>query len=222
MAENILLVEGDYDKEFIQRFCDSSLGVNAIKVQVLTPKGIGVAQNGWRSITDNLSIPLKKLAIGDIDKFGIMLDADYSPNNSGGFSSRYKLITAKLKLHDYVIPDQPNLGNGDIFKHNNGLAAIGLWIMPDHRNDGMIEAFIEKMIATNVDQQALLVHANKTVTTTLPVTLFNKAIHTTKSKVLTWLAWQKKPGQLHINLTNGVFDRNKVANFETWLKSTFL
>lgn len=220
MPKNILLVEGDYDKEFIQKFCDHFLGANAVKVQVLTPKGIGIAQNGWRSIIDNLSIPLKQLTNRDIDKFGIMLDADYSPDNSGGFSSRYQLISSELKSSGYIIPNTPNLGKGDIFKHNNGLPAIGLWIMPDHQSDGMIEGFIEKIISSDVNQQNLLSHASATVNS-LPVTLFNNAIHTTKSKVLTWLAWQKKPGQLHRALTDGILDRSKAANFEAWLKSTF-
>lgn len=218
----MLLVEGDFDKGFLQKLCDSIIGKNAVEITVLSPKDIGASKNTWRSIIDNLSIPLNQLQQGDFDRLCIVLDADYPPDNSGGFHARYQLIADKLASYDYIQHENsPNVNEGATFPHKDGLSPIGLWIMPNHHDDGMIEGFIENMIDLgDANQQVLLSHADKTVTG-LPVTLFNSKLHTTKSKVHTWLAWQKKPGQLYTALDAGILDKSKVANFETWLKRVF-
>jgi hypothetical protein len=48
-----------------------------------------------------------------------------------------------------------------------------------------------------------------------------KELHTTKVKVHTWLAWQKKSGQLYTALDAGILDKSKVTDFEAWLKRIF-
>ncbi len=218
MSSNVLLVEGDYDKEFLQAFCNLSLGKNKVIVEVLTPRELGANRDGWRSIIDNMPLQLKRLNTRNIDKLGIVLDADYLPNNSGGFEARYQLLTKELT--SYKITNTPNYDKGDIFTGPDGMPNIGLWIMPSHRDDGMIEDFIETIVSSATDQQTLLSHASSTINS-LPITLFNTKIHRTKAKIGTWLAWQKQPGKLIKALNDGILDRNKAANFELWLKNTF-
>lgn len=221
MSKNRLLVEGDSDKGFIQKLCDRIFGRNAVTVTVLAPKDVGANQNGWRSVIDNLPISIEDLTQERIDKLGIVLDADYAPDNSGGFRSRLQVVVDALVSHGYTLSGgNPNVSNGDMFTHNDGLPPIGLWIMPNHQDDGMIEGFIEMMITSANEQQELLAHANTTVAS-LPHTLFDSKLHTIKSKLHTWLAWQKKPAQLYTVLDAGILDQSKVTNFETWLRKVF-
>lgn len=227
MSKNMLLVEGDFDKGFLQKLCNDLVGINTVEVTVLAPKDIGARKNTWRAIIDNLPILLKESELDEgaksFEKLGIVLDADYPPDNNGGFDARYQLVAKTLSDHGYFpCTDSCGSNSGEIFTHESELLPpIGLWIMPNHRDNGMVEGFIENMIdSSNADQQLLLSHADKTVTE-LPVTLFKKELHTTKVKVHTWLAWQKKPGQLYTALDTGILDKSKVANFETWLKRVF-
>lgn len=228
MAANklLILVEGKGDKEFLSAYCDLLFNPNYINViEFLTPSEVALENDtpsgdGWGNLINNLPILLNQLKNGDIDTLGIVLDADFHGTNQGGFSARYALLIAQLQSAGYSIPSSATQGKGDIFKHTDGLANLGLWIMPDHQHDGMLENFIETLI-TDDQQQALLTHADNTIQN-LPVTLFDPVLHTTKAKVFTWRAWQKKPG-LSINaaLKNGILDMTATPNFTNWLTTVF-
>lgn len=92
--------------------------------------------------------------------------------------------------------------------------------MPDHQSDGMLEGFVERLIS-DTTQVSLLTHAEHSINN-LPTTLFNKILHSTKAKVFTWRAWQKRPGTpLSAALQSNILDRSKAIDFESWLKKVF-
>ena len=217
MGERNLLVEGWGDKGFFSAYCQLLKITNV----AITPKNVNSATgDGCSNLVANLPILLDKIRAGDIDKLGIILDADYPPDNNGGFVKRRNLITNKLGSFGYNIPVTCNQGKGEIFTHSDGLPSIGLWIMPNHQNSGMLEGFIKNLIS-NSTQVGLLNHAFASIKT-LPTTLFNQDLHLTKAEVSTWRAWQKPPGiDLQFALKNGLLDRAKATNIENWLTDVF-
>lgn len=229
MSQNVLVVEGNYDKEFIQHICDKILGSQKVKVQLQTPTQLGGKNDGWRGLIDSLVIPLKGLDGGSIDKLGIIVDADFTGNNTGGVSERYKIVIEKIQsvildeslgISGYNFPKSPSFDDGNIFKNNQGLAGIGLWIMPDHRHDGMLEHFIEGLVISNKEQDALKSHSIEVVSK-LPKYLFNQATQTKKAELNSWLSWQEKPGQLLNLIDNNTLDLSKNPKFIVWLKEVF-
>ncbi|MCX7093972.1 MAG: hypothetical protein NTY50_11050 [Methylobacter sp.] len=215
-----LLVEGKDDQDFFNTYCGLTIGKN--KVEVFPPKTLDASSgDGWANLIKNMPLLLGQLKNGDIEKLGIVLDADYPPDNSGGFISRYALITKQLELVGYIIPKKPIYGEGDIFSHSNGLPSIGLWIMPNHRENGMLEDFIGKMISSDADQQSLLKYVDHSIDK-LPVTLFDKTLRVTKARIFTWRAWQNRPGlPLNKALNDGILDRNATSSFSAWLTNVF-
>lgn len=229
MSKKILLVEGNDDRAFFKAFCKklNIADVEVPEITIVTPKDRGSQRNGWTNLLDHLPTEIKRLRSGDIDKLAIVLDADFQPDNNGGLVSRRSLVTNKindfLQEHNYglyEISEQPHYQNGDIFKHSNGLSDIGLWIMPDHQNDGMIENLVEQMISTDTEQRSLLAHADLSINN-LPTKLF-KDIHLSKARIYTWRAWQKEPGiRLPDALSQNLLTIEAAANFSNWLVSVF-
>ncbi len=218
MSRHVLLVEGNDDQDFFKTYCEL-IGITS--VEVIPPKNLNASTgDGWSNLVKNLPILLGQIKAGDVDKLGIVLDADYPPDNNGGFSKRYQLITDELTKFGYSIPHKPSLNNGEAFTHPDGLPSVGLWIMPDHQSNGMLEGFVEGMVS-NATQISLLKHAESSINS-LPDTLFNKSLHLTKAKIFTWRAWQKRPGiPLNKALQEGILDCSKSATFENWLRRTF-
>lgn len=216
--QNVLLVEGDDDKSFHLSYCQL-VGLD-VDVRIMTPSEVQVdSGDGWSNLINNLPLLLKQLD-SNIDRLGIILDADRPPDNHGGFLKRYELVTEKLKCAGFVIPSKSTSLQGDIFKHGDGLNPVGLWIMPNHSDDGMLEDFVQKMICGE-QQVKLLNHAENAIAT-LPSVLFNKELHLAKAKILTWRAWQTRVGlPLNKALKDKILDRNKAQVFERWLKATF-
>lgn len=218
MSRHVLLVEGNDDQDFFKAYCELT---GILSVEVIPPKNLNASTgDGWSNLVKNLPILLSQIKAGDVDKLGIVLDADYPPDNSGGFSKRYQLITNELTKFGYSIPNNSSHNKGELYSHPDGLPSVGLWIMPDHKNDGMLEDFVESMVS-DATQISLLRHAGSSIDS-LPDTLFNKSLHLTKAKIFTWRAWQKRPGvSLNKALRDGILDRSKSASFENWLKMTF-
>lgn len=218
MGRSVLLVEGSDDRDFFDTYCKL---LDLSNIEVFPPKALNTAtRNGWSNLVTNLPLLLNQIKAGDVDKAGIILDADYPPDNSGGFLKRYQFITEKLAAFGYVMPVQLNLNKGEVFSHGDGLPSFGLWIMPDHKSDGMLENFVEGMVS-DATQFSLLNHAEQSINN-LPNTLFNITLHKTKAKVFTWRAWQKRPGiSLGKALQDGILDRTKSVNFEGWIKMVF-
>lgn len=109
---------------------------------------------------------------------------------------------------------------GDVKDHFE-LERIGIWIMPNNRDSGMLEDFVATLvrkddvvwpIASSATQEAIAAGAP------LPP---NKL---TKGSLYTWLAWQKEPGRpFGTSISNRVLghDSEVARQFVAWFRKLF-
>lgn len=226
MPGKVLLVEGPDDRDF----CFSALlysHLESVLIEPKTPRDSNpkIKGNGVDNLITALELQINKLFEADgPEALGVVLDADHKtgdPSCDFGFTVRRDQIAVVLARHGWQ-PSLSGLSMGEVFQNSNGLPPIGLWVMPDHKNDGMLEDFVTPLVK-GLDQQNLLAHAQGTVSQ-LPTKLFNTALHTTKANIATWRAWQKPPGKaLSKLITSGDLDLSlsPAAEFIDWLKATF-
>lgn len=149
------------------------------------------------------------------DIIGIMLDADQN-----GVLSRWNSIKHKLSNYNYNIPNNPNT-DGTIIEPIESLPKIGVWLMPDNVNNGLLEDFCLKMIDTSV-----LESIDKCIelAETLKCTTF-KEDHRPKARTHAYLALQDEPGKpLGQSITAQVLKpTNPLSNlFIAWLNKVFV
>lgn len=234
--ETILLVEGRSDVEFLSGLLNKL--VPKTKIKVRPPTECGALDEGIKAVFMLLPELITELKDQHIERLGIVVDADYT-NLNGGFAARWKEFTASLREgdKDYIISPPPDQAyTGSIFKHDCGYPPVGLWIMPNHKGDGMLEDFIKQAIGPGQPQK-LLERAMGCVDQ-LPkdLKLFSD-FHQTKAEIYTWLAWQKPPGQSFANLFPKVpkspqslqpsqplidLTSDRIQGFKGWLEQVFM
>lgn len=183
-----LLVEGEADKDFFRACCQHL----KLSVDVEPPTQFEAGGKGKDNALSILPGLIDNMADGLITRLGLVIDADFKATEKG-FDEALIRVKNILESKDYDIKTpgrQPS--SGFVFKHHDGLPDFGLWIMPDNRNDGLIEDFIKQSIATS--DKELFKRAAKTVADLPKPTKF-RTIHTSKAEVATWMAWQEMPGQ---------------------------
>jgi hypothetical protein len=212
MNSSKLIVEGQTDTLFFAALLQKI----ALSVEIKPHHGI-------TKIPDLLTAYFDDLQDGTIKRLGIVADADYiTPKGQGGFNKRWQLLTNPLRKMGYEInipPSQPYTGS--IFTHAEELPPIGLWLMPDHQSDGMLEDLIKQTVYG--DRQLSLLQTATTCLEQLPITLFQPHHHT-KATVYSWLAWQTRPGQalvstINANLIN--LHSPEMQAFFQWLREVF-
>ena len=101
---NVLLVEGSNDKSFFENLC-KKYNLN-VQVKVKNPRDLLTTQgvfNSKRGVIDSLEelLPLLEDEDSAIKKIAIILDADITGENNGGFKDTMEQIKAKMKKHGY-------------------------------------------------------------------------------------------------------------------------
>ena len=185
MADHILLVEGEADKSFFEQVC-KTLELHT-SVTVAPPKDVGGSHNTKEGVFNHLPILLNQLSDAQITHLAVVVDAD-SEDNGGGYNHAIDRVAEIVKPYGFTFTSNPV--GGVLFQHNDGLADLGMWVMPNNCDEGMLEDWIKSCV--HPDEHKLFAHA-KTVVDTLPQPKF-KPIHISKAEVATWLAWQKQPG----------------------------
>lgn len=229
MDKHLLLVEGTNDKWFFTVLLET---IPSIQPTVYPPQDYSPNQSsGIDSLLRNLEIPLKFLDEEKCERLAIVVDADYEENNYG-FSRRREQIKNLLENYGYNIPDTPSqYGKGELFEHNDGLAPIGLWVMPNHGNEGMLEDFLLPCIHEEPRQELLNI-VNSSISSLEDQEQFKgirfSSSHKSKVQLSTWLNWQKKPNNCRelgfaCGLKNQWFDpeHENLINLKQWLKNVF-
>lgn len=216
ISTHVLLVEGYADRDFFEQACNL-LALNPL-ITVATSKDYQGIRNTKEDVFKLLPDLLTQMGIGKIERLAVVVDADSLEHGSGYEKTlnKVKEITANS---GFALAE--NKTNGLIFKHNGELTDFGLWIMPNNRDEGMLENFIKQCVKT--DEQPLFAHAELTVQN-LPKPKFSPH-NTTKAEVATWMAWQKKPGHgLYHSLQVNLLDTNHALFQEMaqWLKNIFI
>jgi len=176
--DKILLVEGTGDKGVFTEL------LKAWGIQCPLIKDCGSVEDVFRMMRLCLTNS------GQYKYVGVVVDADTHPE---GRLHRFLQIAAKSGRYNI---------NGCMHLQSEGLVAegldvdaarIGLWVMPDNRDHGMLEDFLAKMAATvspellDEAESALVRVEKQGIQQYTPV-------HRPKAKMHTYLAWQKEPG----------------------------
>jgi len=192
---NLLLVEGTNDKSFFERVC-KKYGINA-NVKVSTPVDLVLpvqgAFNSKQGVINSLDALLPMLEDEDsvIKKIAIVIDSDIQGQNNGGFASTISLIKNKALRHDYSATHQYKNGGVEIPHNDPQMNSLGIWIMPNNKDDGTIENWLKDKILDS--EKVMFAHACSIVSR-----LENKKFSQSsiaKAEIATWLAWQNQPGR---------------------------
>lgn len=218
-SARLLLVEGSNDRSFFEQFCQSiQLDVD---VRVAPPREVGGTHNSKQGAINHLATLYKRLRTGDLSHLAVVLDADQSAAG-GGFSQTVSQVAAVLAPLGFDAGPLALAEGGLVFQHNDGLANLGLWVMPDNANDGILEDWIARTITDEGEHRALFEHAVQVVAD-LPVRKFNPP-KLKKAEVASWLAWQDRPGEgLFYPVKAGLLDAGTplYAGMEAWLRQVF-
>jgi hypothetical protein len=174
-ANKILLTEGDTDCHVIASLCNH--------YQLETDLF------GFFSCGSDKKVLKKANALLSLDgeqkkqTIGIVLDADT------GVAARWEAIKNKLQSYEYIIPDAPNIG-GTIL-NSPYLPKLGIWLMPNNLDVGMLEDFCLLLVEENkiaVADECIKIAMKKNATSF-------KSVHYAKALIHTYLAWQDEPGK---------------------------
>lgn len=173
-GKRVLLVEGVNDCHVIMALC----GVCSV------PENFGIYQCG-NDIEALRRLNALILQADGPEIIGIVLDAD-SPN----IMNRWRQIKEKPELKAYLFPDEPT-PDGIIVAGQKGKPKLGVWLMPDNKNLGMLEDFLIELAPQDGIEAARNCIANAQ---SKKLTFF-KDIHFSKAVLHTYLAWQDEPGK---------------------------
>lgn len=153
-----------------------------------------------------------------IEIIGLIIDADkdYCNNPEQSFSNRWdevKLILEKYKYDN--LQDFPRIST---FTQKNK-PKIGIWLMPNNQNAGMLEDFLLDSILENHIKTAMdCVKKAKDD----KITSFRN-FHESKAIIHTYLSWLHKPGFVKTDslINNFKHDSEISRRFVDWLKRLF-
>lgn len=199
--KQLLMFEGITDVKVISKILENREVVESFERK---------EYQGIDGVFANVSTVLKTA----YETVGIVLDAD---NDISNVWERLKSILANL---GYDVPNDPNT-YGTILKEK-GKRTVGIWIMPDNENIGMLENFLMELVPSD---DALFPYVDRVLEDIelQGLNLYTKA-HKHKVRIHTWLAWQKEPGlPLGIAITKEMFnqDAELCTRFVNWVNDLF-
>ncbi|MCU0239411.1 MAG: hypothetical protein MUC29_08210 [Pyrinomonadaceae bacterium] len=197
-------VENKIDSIFIQ----DQEGVNKIKDDL--------DEDFFEQLLEDFKTELKQ---SELQILGIIVDAN------GNAQSRWESLANRLKDLNYEdVPKKANPKGTILLKNKDKLPPIGIWIMPNNSDSGMLEDFVGFLIPN--EQQNLWNLAEKAVSS-IPEDerrFSKKPDHSSKAKIHTYLAWQKRPGiPFGIAIREKFLDVNaqNANDLMKWLKELF-
>lgn len=150
----------------------------------------------------------------DNSTIGIVVDADTD------IHSKWNSLKSILSNLGYDVPKSPNV-IGTIIS-NDSMPTIGIWIMPNNDENGMLEDFVKQLVPSN---DKLMPFVENTLIDIETKSLNNyKIIHKSKAKIHTWLAWQESPGipmGLAINKTYLETTHEMCSKFVDWVNRLY-
>lgn len=191
--KKILLVEGAEDKRVIPELIEAN-GVHwgsSKKDYIVFIKSC----DGISNMLDKSLIHTELKASG-LEVLGIIVDADEYPENR--WESVRNCLIDKFPELPELLPE-----TGLIHKAEDGMK-IGVWMMPDNKERGMLETFLQFLLPNTAENQKIWTLSEKVCNQATDNGAPFKNDHIDKAKIHTWLAWQNPPGrQLH----NAIMER---------------
>lgn len=197
-----LLVEGNDDQHVIWALCER-FTVNE-NFDVIDCEGI-------TKLYEQLPVRFKQ---AQVDTIGLIIDADSE------IKDRWKSISALLSLQGFTIPEEIPI-EGLILKDNAGFK-IGVWIMPNNNENGMLEDFISFLVPK---EDKILPIVNDTLTNIESKGLNQYSlIHKSKATIHSWLSLQSDPGTpMGLGITKRYLttDEETCLKLVNWLKELY-
>lgn len=206
--ERILIVEGTDDEHTVKHIC------GAHGIPELNFKG----QGGYDSALKTFLVQVKSEAgKQECDvSIGLIVDADSDVRERWESIKRHLL---NLGYRDF--PNEPlPPAEGSIIEYGD-LPRVGIWIMPNNQQPGILEHFLEMCIGTD---DVLIRYARECVGNIEPRLRLFSEIREQKAVLHTWLAWQEDPGRPYGQAikNNSINARSEQAtNFAAWLSSLY-
>ncbi len=173
-GKSVLLVEGSDDCHVILALCQF----------FSIPENFGLYQcGGYTNLLKRLNALI--LQANGPEIIGIVVDAD-----SQDIMSRWQQIKEKPELKSYHFPHIPT-PEGTVITGENNKPKLGIWLMPDNKNPGMLEDFLIDLAPQDGIKAARNCVANAQ---NQELTSF-KEPHLSKAVIHTYLAWQDEPGK---------------------------
>lgn len=202
-----LLVEGKDDKFFI-----TSLRKNLEIKESFEIEDCG----GKDKLLEKLPTLLK--GSGNLNTIGVVLDADTD------LSNRWKAVCNILKKSGKYenIPETCDKNGTIIFPIEEDDIKVGVWLMPNNNDKGMLEDFVSFLIS---EDDKLLPKVDKALSEIEEEKLNQyKEIHKSKARIHTWLAWQEDPGTpMGLAITKKYLSTTPIIcqDFISWLDKLF-
>lgn len=207
----VLLVEGDEDKRVIPHLIEA----NGIRWgERDEPKVVEIyAYDGVENLLRPGEIETWLKGSG-LKALGILVDADESA------PGRWRRIRERCAGAFHELPEHVP-ASGLVATNERGIR-LGVWLMPDNTNRGMLETFLSLLRPDTNEplwEHARAAHAQARVLGA-PCT----QAHEHKAQIHTWLAWQDPPGrQLHQAVIERMLDPKAphAALFLNWFKKLY-
>lgn len=218
-SDSTLLVEGEADRGFFEALC-RSLHLDP-RVEVAPPRRFGARRDSKQAVFNIVPTLLDNLLDREGARLAVVVDAD-SHEHGGGFERTVEQFSRKVAEYGYhrssgAAASQP----GVLFAHEDGLKDLGLWVMPNNADEGMLEHWIAQCVSA--EEQPRLAHAHRVIDE-LPFDPKFKALHRFKADIATWLAWQARPGEgLYNSVEAGLLDSTSplYIGLTVWLERIF-
>ncbi len=204
---SIILVEGKSESFVLPELCKKA----GIEMNFEIKQ-----QNSIDELKKALKTYLK--STNTLRKVWVIIDAD--KNIDGAWQSIKDIL---LRSHKYSFDSKVPLPDGGaiISPIDPDDLIIGVWIMPNNRESGMLEDFMLKLVP---DGDSLMQEADSIIEKINNERenykgLF-KEVHKSKAKIHTWLAWHDAPGEsLSVAIQKRLFDTNTELSrlFSEWL-----
>lgn len=216
-TSHILLVEGKSDEAFYNEVF-KKMEIRA-SVKVAPPRSFGAHANNKEGVFKLLPTLLQQLTDGSLSRLAVVVDADFVTEHGLGFAGTLDRVTGILNGYGFNIVRRPGV-SGFLFTHAEGFHDVGVWIMPNNRNDGMLEDWIQMVI--DPTESSLFAQAvNACAALNAPKF---KPIHKIKAHVATWLSWQTAPGRgMEYSIQEELVNWNSLQakNLSNWLNHVF-
>lgn len=200
-----LLVEGSDDQHVIWAICE--------KYQIV--ETFDVVDTGSVSrVLKRLPVDLKDASVGTI---GVIVDADQN------MQAIWQSLRSRLSPYGYQIPDEPD-PDGFVHATEDIYPRIGIWLMPNNLQPGMLEDFVKLLIRPDDLLSPFVEEILSRIEGQDIPNRYNKDIHREKAFIHTWLAWQQEPGRpMGTAITATYLDHNAdlCLRFVTWLNRLF-
>ncbi len=213
MYKKVLLVEGKTDEAVTKAICYQ---LKESKVCYIKDFDIKICDND-RGVARTLKTFLQSSDKPEV--IGVLIDADKNiekPTNNH-LLDRWNQIKTILNAKNIEAPKSPDK-KGTIIPAEK--MKIGVWLMPNNSESGMIEDFLKTMIT---DYAKDIIKTSIDIAKESEITTF-KDVHYSKAMVHTYLAWQDEPGcqlGLAIKTKKLIADNELANNFANWLKALF-